>query len=239
MLAVHDCAGYLRRRLDGEPSVPVMALVNWAGDHLVNMHPWGWLERSPASLTLQGGSTYILLPHDFGRAIGKPRAVSGGQVAIEWATMDEVAALRTSEATSQLSFYGAISWKLDNENVMRPRIELSSEITTTQTGAFLLAYRAGWVEIKDDDAVLPLPSWIEPLFLEVLFALAQSFDEHDLGSQAQRLAEVEASPAYRAARSRDGGMQPSIGRMSGGAVQMLEVTPARAIGWSGTASDPA
>jgi hypothetical protein len=237
-LSVHDCAGYVRRRLDGEPSVPIVTLCNWAGDHLTNMHPWGWLGRPPASLALMAGVPWIDLPVDFGRAIGRPYSRGSSLVAFEWATLDEIASMRSSELTTQLCFYGAIAWIVDSEGRTRPRIELSAEADTTNNAALYLAYRAGWLALTDDDARIPVPWWVEPLYLEVLFAFAQASDEHDLGSQAQRLAEIEMSPAYRAARSRDGGMQPSIGKMSGGAVQMLQAPGARVIGWSGTASDP-
>jgi hypothetical protein len=237
-LSVHDCAGYLRRRLDGESSIPVLVLCNWAGEHLTNMHPWGWLERPPASLDLLEGNSWINLPSDFGRAIGKPRPTGSSTVSLEWATMDEIASLRSGEATSQLSLYGAISWTSSIEGVLKARIELSAEIQTTAEDSLLLAYRAKWYEVVNDDDLLRIPSWLEPLYLEVLFVYAQAYDEHDLGSLSARLLEIESSPVFMAARNRDGGVQPSVGKMSGGAVQLMEMPVARSVGLAGRVADP-
>jgi|SRR5688572_12919105 len=221
-LSVVGCSGFVRRRLDGEPSVPIVTLCNWAGDHLVNMHAWGWLEQSLARLNLVAGRSYVDLPANFGSAIGTPRAQESTVGSIQWVTMDEVAALRSIDTASSVDYYGAIAWRLDENGTMRPRIELSNSIGTSQTAAYLLSYRVGWAEITDDSARLTIPTWIEPLYLEILFAFAQAYDEHDLGSLAERLASVEMSPQYMAAQLRDGGAQPSIGMMSGGAVQMLD-----------------
>lgn len=220
-LSVMECAGYARRRLGGEPSVPILSLCNWAGDYLVNVHPWGWLEQPPASLNLVAGQRHIALPANFGRALGKPRANNGSLVALEWATMDEVASLRSAESVSQWCFYGAIAWRADDRGLLRPRIELSAEIQTTQTAAFLLSYSAAWSEPESDSSVLSMPTWIEPLYLEILFAYAQGHDDHDQAQLSARLAEIEIGPLYAAARRRDGSAQPSIGMMTGGAVQRL------------------
>lgn len=236
-LTVLDVAGYVRRRLDGEPSVPMVTLCNQAGDYLANMHGWGWLVRKPASLNLVAGRTSISLPDDFGRALGRPRSQGSGS--FQWGTLDEVTALRAGSATAS-SFVGAIVWVTDiNTGTIKPQIELSAEASTTETGAFLLPYVARWTEIVSDEDLFQIPSFIEPLYLEIVFAFAQGYDEHDLSMRDERLALIRAGDTFMSARRRDGGAQPSLGQMTGGAVQMLaarqdgiEVSP------SGVAADP-
>lgn len=238
-LTVLDVAGYVRRRLDGEPSVPMVTLCNQAGDYLANMHGWGWLVRKPASLNLSAGRTNISLPDDFGRALGRPR--SQGTGSFQWGTIDEVVSMRAGNTGSASAFVGAIVWVPDiNTDSIKPQIELSAEVSTSQTAAFLLPYVARWAEIASDDDVLQMPSFMEPLFLEIVFAFAQGYDEHDLSMRDERLALIRAGDTFMAARRRDGGAQPSLGQMTGGAVQMLaarqdgiEVSP------SGVAADPA
>ena len=64
-----------------------------------------------------------------------------------------------------------------------------------------------------------MPDWMDPFFLEVLFAVAGSYDEHDNATFSARLADIVSGPQLRILKVRDGGSQPYVGEMRGGAMQ--------------------
>lgn len=218
-LTVTQVSDFIRRRMDGEPSVPLMTLCNQAGDHLVNSHTWGWLVRKPASLRLTADKTRITLPADFGRAIGEPKPTTTASYTFRWSTPDRVAAERAYGSPSVFSGY--IAWETSLDGTMQPYIELSYAPTESENETFLLPYYARWAEVSKDTDIIPVPAFIEPLYLSIVMAFAQGYDEADEGSLDMRLAEIAAGPIFQNCKQRDGSLQPSIGMMRGGAVQTL------------------
>ncbi len=218
-LTVSTVSDYVQRRLDGEPSVPLMTLCNQAGDYLVNAHPWGWLVRKPATLRITADQTRIALPDDFGRAIGEPKPVESTSFMFRWGTADKVAAERAYGSPSV--FTGYISWSQGVTGNLTPYIELSYAPTVSESSTFMLAYYARWQDVTTDTETLQIPSFMEPLYLQTVLAFAQGYDEHDVGSLDERLAALMQGPLMLTAKRRDGSMQPSIGMMQGGAVQTL------------------
>lgn len=218
-LTVASVSEFVRRRLDGEPSVPMMVLCNQAGDYLVNARKWGWLVRKPATLRINSGVTRIALPEDFGRAIGEPKPVESTSFYFRWGTPDKVAEERAYG--SPAVFTGYISWLPDVDGAMKPYIEISYAPTVSESETFMLAYHAAWKEACSDTDVIQIPTFMDALYLMVVMAFAQGYDEHDNGSLDARLSEIVNGPLFKSAAQRDGSMQPSIGMMQGGAVQNL------------------
>ena len=56
MLTVQDCATHIEHTLGGEmsPGISQMTIINQAGEYLVTIHPWKWLENVEAKLDLRG-----------------------------------------------------------------------------------------------------------------------------------------------------------------------------------------
>lgn len=219
-LTTIDLQGYLRRRLDGDPSVPVQTLRDQAGEYLVSMHAWNWLARPAAKLSLIADRSWVKLPADWGRARGRPRASSTQSLlTFEWGSFNQVLELRSSVTTSSgPNYIGAVIYADDGDEGYGPRAEVWPTPSTTTTNAFSAPYLAGWFAPEDDGEKLRIPTWMEAFYLEVLFAFAQGYDEHDMGSRAKRLAELESGPEVVRLKQRDGGVQPFIGAMTGGAM---------------------
>lgn len=211
---------YLRRRLGGEPSVPITTLRDQAGDHLVSMHTWGWLARTAAKFNLVAGRAHIDLPPDWGRARGRPRATSTDSLlSFDWVTHGELLDLRSSVVTdSGPNYVGAVIYATNGDGLYLPRAEIWPTPTQTINNAFSAPYSAGWSAPSDDEDNLQIPSWMEAFYLEVLFAFAQGYDDHDIAQRAERLSMLAMSPELAALKSRDGGVQPAIGQMRGGAM---------------------
>lgn len=218
MLTVTDCADYLIRRLDGEPSVSVLTLCNRAGAYLADMHTWSWLIRQPALLTLTNNQEYIVLPSDFGRMYGQPKPTTvSSVVTLEMVSMEEYLRYRQDFLDGGPHYLGSILYTTVS-GVLTPRIAIWPKPTTTTADAFTLPYLAAWVDLTSDIAAIPIPSWLEFFYLEVLFAFAQSYDEHDVASLSQRLALLQQSTEFLNLKRRDGSVQPFIGKMRGGAI---------------------
>lgn len=240
MLTVQSVSEFIRRRLDGDPSVPVTTLCNQAGGFIVDEHTWGWLVRTPASLNLVSGRPYITLPDDFGRAIGKPIAASTTQVAsFEWMEPSKVLEMRGLSLGASYCFYGYIGYALDTTTgTLKPRIELSASPTESQTAAFKLPYFAAWTDVTSDSETLVIPSFLDAVFLQIVMAFAQGYDEAENGSREMRLQEIKAGMEWTTAKRRDGAAQPSIGMMSGGAAARWMPGSGYTISHVGVAADP-
>ncbi len=220
MLTVTDCANYVTRRLDGDPSVPILTLVNRAGGYLSDMHTWGWLVRPSAKLNLVAGSEYISLPSDFGRLYSQPKPTTVSTVvSLELVSMEEYLRYRQDYMDGGPRYMGVMIYAKDAEGIYGPKIQVWPIPLTTTQDAFRVAYMARWHDLCSDTEVLSIPSWVESYFLEILFAFAQSYDEHDMASLGERLAMLQASPEFSNLKRRDGGVQPYVGRMRGGAME--------------------
>ena len=219
-LTVADVAGYVRRRLDGEPSVPMLTLCNQAGEFLIGAHTWGWLVSNPASLDVVSGRTWISLPTDFGRAHGNPQPTTdSGGYALRWSTPELVTRLQTYNGGFDL--LGYIAWNAEVDGTLEPRIVISTSPTSSVADAFLLAYYRRWTELASDTQRVAIPTFMESLYLQASMAMAQGYEEHDLGSREARMTEILSGPEFMLAQRFDGSVQPSLGMMEGGGVQVL------------------
>lgn len=219
-LTTLELARHLRRRLDGDPSLSVETLRDHAGEHLVSMHEWAWLVRPATKLSLSAGQPFIWLPEDWGRSQGRPRATTLDSVhTFEWVTMPELLDLRSSVVLDNGPNYrGAVTYAQCPEGYLKPRAEIWPTPSETFMNAFAAPYMAGWKIPRDDNDALLMPSWMEAVYLEILFAFAQGYDEHDVAAQGSRLEALSRSPALLAAKRRDGGVSPFVGKMRGGAM---------------------
>lgn len=218
-LLVSDVATYVRRRLDGEPSLPTVALCNNAGRHLVSSHAWEWLIRPPKTVTLGSGTSEASLPSDLGRIV--KLETSGSLLnSVQLTTPAQLLELETSEISfTNVGYYAAVVWKPGIDEALRPVLRLWPSVSSG-SDQLTVYYHARWTEVTQDSDRLEIPVFMESLFLEMAFAFAQSYEEHDLGDLSTRLSQLQASPLMYAAMSEDGGLQEELGEMGGGAAAM-------------------
>jgi len=79
-----------------------------------------------------------------------------------------------------------------------------------------LSYRALWVDLADDRVALPIPNWCELLFLEIVAAIAQGIEEHDLAGISARVSQLRVSDVFMSAVLFDGNRVSNLGQMDGG-----------------------
>lgn len=220
MLTVTDCHDAVVRRLDGEPSVSMLTLCNRAGQYLIDMHPWTWTVRPAAKLNLVAGSEYVNLPSDFGRIYGMPKPTTVSTVvSMSLVSMEEYLRYRQDYMDGGPHYMAVVVYAQTVEGGYGPKLQIWPEPLTTTQDAFRLAYLAGWTELTKDTDRIQVPAWMEFFYLEVLFAFAQSYDEHDEATLTQRLALLQSGPEFVNLKKRDGGTQPFVGQMRGGAME--------------------
>jgi len=240
MLTVTDCSDYLIRRLDGEPSVPVLTLCNRAGSYLVDMHTWSWLIRPSAKLSLRTGSEYIQLPSDFGRMYGQPKPTTvASVVSLEMVSMEEYLRYRQDYMDGGPRYMATMVYGKDVDGIFGPKMQIWPIPLDDTQDAFRLAYLAKWVDLVNDTEPISIPPWMEFFYLEILFAFAQSYDEHDVAPLSQRLALLQQSAEFMNLKKRDGGVQPFVGIVRGGAMDAEYIRDSAAkVGLAGRLLDP-
>lgn len=102
----------------------------------------------------------------------------------------------------------------------RPRLDLYPTPAATRQNAFIAYYRAGWNEVRSDNDVILVPDFIEPLYIQLLRAMALGYERDSEADVNQRLIALRRGGLFRDARDRDLQMQPTYGQMQNGAAQM-------------------
>lgn len=204
-----DCFEAIEHQLRGRPSkqISAVALVNEAGEHLVNMHGWRWLLRAPATLTPTVGQDWIALPSDFGQIIALEYSTGTGSC-VEAVTLEEIHAFRRYGGGPVDTSY-AVSYYLPASGVPAPRLEFYPG----PSGTLTLWYAATWVAVRQETDPIPVPAWMRPLFLAVVRAFASGYEEQEEGSVDARLLEIMAGPRFQSAAERDRVIQPSYGAL--------------------------
>lgn len=210
-------------------------IINDAGRHLVSMHPWKWLERTPGTLNFTASTAYVSMPADFKRAesIVPDDAIDA---CFTLTTFQEIARMRQFSITSTAAYYGCLVWPGQSGVTALqtvPRLELYPTPATNVTGALHLWYTRGWTVIDDATDVPNIPWFMEPLLVALVRAFAQGYEESDVASLNQRILDVtgtrqQPTPLFAAALSEDGMIQNEYGPMNGG---WTETAPA-SLSWN-------
>lgn len=216
-LLVSDIDSYLQHRLGGKGSMSTVMLCNQAGHHLTSMHAWEWLKRPPVALALVAGQEWAKLPADFGRAIVNQGAlISGG---FKWATFEYVISLRSQsvQVTGPWWYVGALVHRPSIVGgALEPRVEVYPTPTASDNTTYKCAYYAAWTDLRDDRVTIPIPSQFELLYLEIVFALAQGYEDHDVAGISARVTALKGSSLFTDAMAFDGGRISNLGQMRGG-----------------------
>ena len=98
---------------------------------------------------------------------------------------------------------------------------------TTDSDLFNIYYRAKWVELTSDNDQITIPSWIRPLYREIVSACALGWNEADEFTEKSGAGATAATPYLRTvwagdiaagAVSFDGRVQQSVGKLQNGIV---------------------
>lgn len=210
----------IRHALHGrDPSSPLspMGIVNDAGAHLVNMHPWRWLERYTDTLAFVAGQNYVTLPTDFEDVISDAETPR-----VYGITMTDLATVARERAagTSGRPWCGALTY-LPFTSAATPAAQVLAVAPTpaaNESNAVAMFYRAGWVAAQDDTDWLDIRPFMVPLYKAVLAAYTLSREEGE--SESTQGAWALVARLFDDARAKDGRSQPRTGMSSGGAMQM-------------------
>lgn len=210
---------HVRHTLGGAAALEVgggLSIVNTAGRFLYGAHPWWNMNRASALLDYGTSQSYVALPSNFGEiiALHETGTLTGS---VEQVTLEYIAQLRATQTTgAAFTLYASQSYHTSN-GVPVPVLEVWPTPATSQVGALTLFYRSAWVDLTNDADLVPVPSYAEPLMIELTRATARGWDMEDEGSLSDRYAAVMAGPIAMAAMRADSAGQPSLGMMRGGA----------------------
>lgn len=337
-ITAREALDHVRHALstDKMPSVGGLRILNDAGEYLVSMHPWRWLEGGQATLSLTSGMNHLWLPENL-REIVALVATDAINAGIHLVSLQQVAEKRGTTVSSSLEYWAALSWvprstktqftvrvlsdtgtaatdyltindgsteyklsarnttgniggdewswvggavatqaqrivdlinsvgeftftaKLDpdfsdrvlieaefngpqdadyisctatggNLSVLKttpgraggapsPRLEIWPTPNESREDVFLAHYRAGWDQVRSDNDVITIPTWLESLYLAVVRAVALGYERDGEADVNTRLFPLRQGALFRAARERDGMTQPYYGRMENGAAE--------------------
>jgi hypothetical protein len=204
--------------------VSVVDGVNQALDYVSSMHEWRGLVRSAVDLATVADQSYIDLPAACQKIISIQYS-DGNWRAVQFVTQERLAEWRTTNQSSAAysgTYIGATSWAVGTTGAT-PRLDVYPNISSTSSDTFQITYRARLLmEATDtaaDTSVIDVPPYLESLVRSVVRVFAKGIEEEDDGSLWARLEELEMSTMLARIKVADGGLQPSIGRMIGGASQ--------------------
>lgn len=222
---VRTAGSYLRviEHRIGSPETELDHVVslNQAVSILESARAWEWMQNNTATVTLVAGQGYVELPTDVRDVVSVQRSAGLSQ----WfapATLPEIQLARASSTLIQ-----ATLWHHTREvysgstRTFRARLELYPTPTTADAATPVsLVYHARIPRVSADDDQIIIPDWLDPIFEELVVAVAQAREEPELGGVEQRVAPLLDGRLFRIAAERDGSLHDMGGPWSGGAVNV-------------------
>lgn len=221
-LLVSECFAHIEHALGravDQRLVPIR-IVNTAGQWIVGVFPWTFLDRPAANLDFVAGQTYCSLPTDFGALIGVEFPSIIGTY--HPSSLSEINQLRRFPyISSALAIWGAVDFSAGTVvGAPTPRLEVYPTPTSNLAAALSLVYRADWVQVASDTDHIIIPPYMEPVFIETVRAYALGWEEGENASMARRLSEVLQGPQMMGAKLFDAGQQMDYGPARGTANAM-------------------
>lgn len=117
-LTAKEALGHVRHALSSDkmPTVGGLRILNDAGESLVNMHSWRWLEGAQAYLSLRSGVDHVWLPENF-RELMSLVASNSLNSGISLTTPDQIARHRADSSGSALHYMAAVVFATKEEPV--------------------------------------------------------------------------------------------------------------------------
>jgi hypothetical protein len=225
VFTVAQGVAHIRHALHGDPNEDLggsLMILNHAGLHLVNMCTWKFLERAPVTIGTVQDQAYVDLPSDFGEIIAID-STEGLVSTIKLTTFQHLLEMRTNQVNlANFNYFGAIVWNADTSTeggAPTVRVEIWPTPNVTDSDEFTLFYRAGWINLTEDTQYVEIPSYVEPLYIQLVRAHALGYEEEHNASMMQRLDAIYASTIYRNAMDQDQRVQNSYGPLMGGAAR--------------------
>lgn len=123
---------------------------------------------------------------------------------------------------------GSVTVELDDTGVdsgpVRARLDLWPTPTQDDIDRLYVYYRRGWQACDSDNALIPIPDWMETLYIDLVRAFARGYERESEAGFDARVAQIKAGPIYMAAQLRDKEMVQHLGPMQGGAVTGVRAT---------------
>jgi hypothetical protein len=118
----------------------------------------------------------------------------------------------------------------------KARIALYPTPSTAEVAGLKLFYARTLGTATSDSYEIPVVPYCHTLYLEILRAIAQGYEEHDLGTASMRLTMVFDGPLFENAKRRDARTQSTYGVLAGGVTQRMRGYGSR---YDNTIPDPA
>lgn len=208
-LTYSDYKAVVKHALYGEPAATFTdadttkgQVVNEAGRHMVNSHPWEWRSRPPVPVSVQANAKSVPLPADFGELVPPVTTDDTLNVSVRMTTVAQIYRMRNATTTSSSGYYwAAVNYPqstADNKNMPTPRLEIYPDGRSGDT--FHVEYRAGWRELTRDTDVPDIPLAFESLLRLYCEAFAKQFNDElfdaidavESGSVFQRMVEMDS-----------------------------------------------
>jgi hypothetical protein len=198
----------IRHTLGGDPApgASYSRIINGAGRAWTAMHDWYYLGNREATLTATPGDEFVSLT-PVSDIYGVAKIVTQTEI---------VEAKQWSMATTHSSYLAALVQRPVN-GVIATYLRFFP--TPSNADQFTLIYDATWGEVNEDEDVIPIPSYAEHVFEEVVRAYARGLEEEDMATLAQRLGAIKESPLFRDVTRRDALTTGAIIRPGVGAAQ--------------------
>lgn len=219
MLTLQGAMQHIKHALGGSliEDIDPITFVNEAGQKLVSMHGWNWMRRPQFTLGQIASQEYISLPPDFGEVITIEYS-TGLTSRIMQTSFEIISKYRSlSFASPGYLMYVAVVSRPDVDGIPVPVLDVYPTPTTTDPAIAKLYYRARWTDlVSSDQAKIPIPNWMEPLYIQILRAVAKGYQADDVATMSQRLTDVIGGPDWLAAIRSDSNEQTNLGPMRGG-----------------------
>jgi len=208
-----NATDYVTETIGGTPAVvTALAIINNAGRAFTNMRDWAHLRRPATTLSLVQNQAYVDLPADLGQIHALTPA--GLNDDFNLVTREQFANWQRGVYGTPLGYVGQVSQVVDaGTNALTKRLELYPTPSAAAADWLRLEYSAKWTEITtamDDTDVLVVPEHCEPLFYEILEAVAKGMEEPDTMTLSARLDLVRRSSVYQDALKQEARDQHKI-----------------------------
>lgn len=223
-LTVSTIKTYLDAALGGEAASPYDAvnIVNHTGQWLVNARPWKWCEGAEVQISLVADQDYVALPNV--RNIVSFLPTDGLTVSFEFTTLEDLDLIRTTGTVAPLKYWGAVVHEPVAGQAPQLRMLLYPTPTENKLNFFTMRYAEDWSPVSVVGDTVPIPLWLEPLFIWACTEVVRAFEEYDKGAESgmlgyDRLTRITQSKMWTDAVQRDGFFQSNVGRLRNGAVE--------------------
>lgn len=217
-LSVQEALGHVTATLgdsDVQTDIDPLAMVNIAGQLLVSMNEWHFLQQNEVDLSLVDGQPFVDLPADF-KAMRFIEHANSLTSAIHMTTLAEILQRRVTALGNFQDFWGAIEFSLDANGIPVQRLAVWPTPNSNTEGTLRAYYDRTWTEITDDVGYIPVPQYAVPLYVQILRAVCRGWEEEDEGSLDRRMLEIHAGPIYASAKRQDSRQQVEFGPLRNG-----------------------